>query len=197
MHGESRKRTICCGDGDEVKRHQSGLSGIEDMVAGKPPVDPYQKALGLLVRREHSRRELKRKLTDRGAEPGQSEVAIDRLVELGYQDDDRFARALARTRAAAGYGPQRIRAELGTHALTAEQVAVALDACETDWPSAACDLISRRYPGRKLADPKQRRKAIEFLLRRGFDHASAYAAVGTRGNSSGDDASVGDSTDQD
>ena len=194
---ESRKWTMYCSHGDELKRHQSGTSGIDGMVAEKPPVDPYQKALGLLVRREHSRRELKRKLTDRGAEPGQSEAAIDRLVELGYQDDDRFARALARTRAAAGYGPQRIRAELGIHALTADQVAVALDACETDWPSSACDLIARRYPGARLADPKQRRKAIEFLLRRGFDHASAYAAVGARGNSSGDDASVNDSTDQD
>ena len=155
----------------------------DDAAAEKPPIDPFQKALGLLVRREHSRRELRRKLTDRGAEPGQSDVALDRLVELGYQDDDRFARALARTRAAAGYGPQRIRAELGTHALNAEQIAVALDACETDWPAAARELVARRYPGAKLADPKQRRKAIDFLLRRGFDHASTFAAVGAHGSS--------------
>ena len=160
-----------------------------DPATEKPPVDPYQKALGLLVRREHSRRELKRKLTDRGAEPGQSEVVLDRLAEIGYQDDDRFARALARTRAAAGYGPQRIRAELGTHALTSEQIAVALDACETDWPAAARDLVARRYPGTKLADPKQRRKAIDFLLRRGFDHSSAFAAVGSRGASAENDSS--------
>ena len=147
------------------------------MAVERPPIDPFQKALGLLVRREHSRRELQRKLADRGAEPAKSDDALDRLAELGYQDDDRFARALARTRASASYGPQRIRAELGTHALTSEQVAVALDACETDWPSAARELVARRYPGSKLADPKQRRKAIEFLLRRGFDHASAFAAV--------------------
>jgi len=163
-----------------MKRRQSGLGGMDDAAAGKPPVDPYTKALELLVRREHSRHELKRKLADRGAEPDRSEDALDRLVEIGYQDDGRFAQALARTRASAGYGPQRIRAELGTHALTGEQIAAALDACETDWPSAACNLVTRRYPGAKLADPKQRRKAIEFLLRRGFDHASAYAAVGTR-----------------
>lgn len=170
-----------------MKNRQSGLGRTNDAAAVRPPVDPYQKALGLLVRREHSRRELKRKLTDRGAEPAQSEDALDRLAELGFQDDDRFARALARTRAAAGYGPQRIRAELGTHALNSEQIAVALDACETDWPLAARELVARRYPGAKLADPKQRRKAIEFLLRRGFDHASAFSAVGSRGVSSEDD----------
>jgi regulatory protein len=178
------------------------LGRKDDAAVESPPIDPYQKALGLLVRREHSRRELERKLTDRGAEPAQSADALDRLVELGYQDDGRFARALARTRASAGYGPQRIRAELGTHALTAEQIAVALDACETDWPSAARELVVRRYPGSKLADPKQRRKAIEFLLRRGFDHASAYAAVGGRGasseeSSSGDGSFEDDSTGQD
>ena len=160
---------------------------MDDSAAEKPPDDAYQKALGLLVRREHSRRELKRKLADRGAEPAQSEEALDRLADIGYQDDDRFAHALARTRAAAGYGPQRIRAELGTHALTSEQIAVALEACETDWPAAARALIKRRYPGPKLADPKLRRKAIDFLLRRGFDHASAFAAVGPRGASAESD----------
>ncbi len=169
-----------------MRRSSFGRSNEE--AAEKPPVDCYQTALGMLARREHSRHELKLKLTDRGAEPTQSEDALDRLVEIGYQDDDRFARALARTRAAAGQGPQRIRAELGTHALTSEQVAVALDACETDWPAAARELVTRRYPGAKLADPKQRRKAIEFLLRRGFDHASAFAAVGKRGISADDDA---------
>ena len=161
-----------------TKRRHSRLGRTDDAAAERPPIDPYQKALALLVRREHSRHELGRKLADRGAEPAQSEDALDRLVEIGFQDDGRFARALARTRAFAGYGPQRIRAELGTHALSAEQIAVALDACETDWPAAARELVSRRYPGSRLSDPRQRGKAIEFLLRRGFDHASAYAAVG-------------------
>ena len=160
-----------------MKRHQSGWGRTDDAAVERPPVDPFQKALGLLVRREHSRHEIKRKLADCGAESDKSENALARLAELGFQDDDRFARSLARTRAAAGYGPQRIRAELGTHGLTAEQVAAALDACETDWLSAACGLVARRFPRDKLGDPKQRRKAIEFLLRRGFDHASVYAAA--------------------
>ena len=178
--------------GATVKKRSWALGKVNGPATEKSPIDPYQKALSLLVRREHSRRELKRKLADRGAEPEQSEVALDRLAEIGYQDDDRFARALARTRAAAGYGPQRIRAELGTHALTSEQIAVALDACETDWPSAARELVARRYPGTKLTDPKQRRKAIDFLLRRGFDHASTFAAVGSRGTSVEDDSSEQD-----
>ncbi len=170
-----------------MRRQQFG-NETDDAAAEKPPIDPYQKALGMLVRREHSRRELKRKLADHGADPERSEVALDRLAELGYQDDDRFARALARTRAAAGCGPQRIRAELGTHALNADQIAAALEACETDWFAAARELVARRYPGHKLTDPKQRRKAIDFLLRRGFDHASTFAAVSGGRSAADDDA---------
>jgi regulatory protein len=176
-----------------MKSRRSGVGGTQDVAALKPPVDAYQKALQFLVRREHSRHELKRKLTDRGAEPDRSEQALDRLVEVGYQDDSRFAEALARTRASAGYGPQRIRAELSTHALSAEQIAIALEACETDWSSKACQLVARRYPGVKLPDPRQRRKAIEFLLRRGFDHASAFAAVAAYRTPAQDDALEDDS----
>ena len=58
--------------------------------------------------------------------------------------------------------------------------------------AAARVLVARRYPGAKLADPKQRRKAIDFLLRRGFDHASVFAAVGGQQASSDDDASEQD-----
>jgi len=162
-----------------------------------PPVDPYQEALEFLVRREHSRHELKRKLTDRGAQPDRSEDALDRLVGIGYQDDARFAGTLARTRAFAGYGPRRIRAELATHALSAEQIAIALATCEVDWPGKARELVARRYPGAKLADPRQRRRAIEFLLRRGFDHASAFAAVGGHRASPDDGAPEDDLTVQD
>ena len=176
------------GDGKFVKKRQPSWGRTDDAAAERPPVDPFQKALGLLVRREHSQREIKRKLADCGAEADKSEEALNRLTELGFQDDGRFARSLARTRAVSGCGPQRIRAELGTHGMTAEQIETALDACETDWPSAACNLIARRFSGTSLADPKLRRKAIEFLLRRGFDHASAYAAVGSRGEASDEDA---------
>ncbi|HEY2346544.1 MAG TPA: regulatory protein RecX [Xanthomonadaceae bacterium] len=148
---------------------------------------PTQRALGLLTRREHSRKELTRKLAVRGVEKDEAVAAIDKLAQAGWQDDTRFAASLARTRAATGFGPARIRAELGMHGLGAEQVAAALAACETDWAQAARELIARRFASLSPKDPKQRRKAIEFLLRRGFDHACAFGAVGGRGVASEED----------
>lgn len=144
---------------------------------GRTPPDPYQKALELLVRREHSRRDLKRKLGLRGADPEEAAAAVDKLADLGYQDDNRFAASFARDRASAGYGPVRIRQELVGHGLDRDQVEIALAACERDWPELAKLQITRRFRPTELEDPARRRKAVDFLLRRGFDQDSAWAAV--------------------
>ena len=139
----------------------------------RPEPSAYQRALGLLVRRDHSRRELSRKLRARGVEPEDADAALLVLARQDFQNDARFAEALARTRAGAGYGPRYIRAELGTHGLTREDVETALEGCDTDWADSARRLVARRYGNKDLADPAVRRKAIDFLLRRGFDQRIA------------------------
>ena len=138
---------------------------------------PYQRALGLLVRREHSRKELSRKLSAKGVERDDADLALDKLNRQDFQNDARFAIALARSRAGAGYGPNRIRAELSMHGLGRDDIAAALEACERDWDASAIDIIQRRYGNKDLGDPVLRRKAVDFLLRRGFDQKSAYAAA--------------------
>ncbi len=143
---------------------------------------PAQRALSLLVRREHSRPELLRKLAARGVEADAAADAVDRMTEAGWQDDGRFAASLARSRALAGHGPLRIEAELSTHRLDGAQIAAALEALaeagEADWPARARDLLERRYDVAAFADdPALRRKAVDFLLRRGFDGETAYGAV--------------------
>jgi regulatory protein len=151
------------------------------------PADAYQRALGLLVRREHSRRDLARKLEQRGIEPAEASAAVEKLAGQGYQDDSRFAACFARDRAGSGYGPVRIRVELAGHGLDEEAISQALDACEADWPAQARRQVERRWTAEVLADPARRRKAVEFLLRRGFDQDSAWAAV--RGRAAGEDES--------
>lgn len=140
----------------------------------------YQRALGLLVRREHSRRDLTRKLAQRGVEPTEAAAAVDRLAGQGYQDDQRFAESFARDRTAAGYGPVRIRVELAGHGLAEEAIGRALEACEADWAALARRQVARRWSAEALADPAKRRKAVEFLLRRGFDQEAAWGAVRAR-----------------
>ncbi len=137
---------------------------------------PLQRALGLLTRREHSRRELSRKLASRGVEAADVRSAVDRLSEEGWQSDTRFAEALVRSRASGGYGPLRIRAELSTHGLDRAAVAAAMATFDGDWTETACDLVRRRFGPACRIDPAQSRKIADFLVRRGFDAAAVRAA---------------------
>ena len=141
---------------------------------GKPRKEPTatQRALGLLVRREHSRPELARKLRARGVPADEARDAVARMTQAGWQDDARFACSLARSRVAGGYGPLRIRMELESHGLDAAAVDAAFQALaesgDDDWAGRARALVRRRFGG-DLDAPPVRRKAQEFLLRRGFE----------------------------
>ncbi|KAB7763866.1 recombination regulator RecX [Xanthomonas sp. LMG 12461] len=143
----------------------------------QPEQTPLQKALGLLVRREHSRKELTRKLRARGVEADAAAEAVERLSGEGWQDDGRFAELLVRSRAGAGYGPLHIRAELGTHGLDSEAITAAMGAFEGDWTENARDLVRRRFGTAGAMDLPQQRKAADLLARRGFDGDSIRAAV--------------------
>lgn len=143
----------------------------------RPEQTPVQRALGLLTRREHSRRELERKLASRGVDAGEAKAAVERLASEGWQDDRRFAELLVRSRAGSGYGPLRIRAELATHGLDRDAIAAAMDTFDGDWTETACDLVRRRFGPAGLTDLAGRRKAADFLIRRGFDGGSIRAAT--------------------
>lgn len=144
----------------------------------RPEPTAAQRALGLLTRREHSRKELTRKLTSRGMDATEVESAVAALNRDGWQSDTRFAESLVRARASAGYGPIRIRAELATHGLDREAISGALDTFHGDWAETASDLVRRRYGPVAALDLNQRRKAADFLIRRGFDGRSVRIATG-------------------
>jgi len=156
------------GDGHLFDQSTSGSSAHEQRKASRKQT-PTQRALGLLVRREHSRKELTWKLTSRGLDREQVVEAVDRLAEAGWQDDERFAETLVRSRANNGYGPMHIRAELGTHGLNGEAIAAAMAAFDGDWLENARDLLRRRFGEAYADDPARRRKAADLLMRRGFE----------------------------
>ena len=143
----------------------------------KPPPTATQRALGLLVRREHSRKELARKLAARGVEAGEAEAAIDKLAEAGWQDDARFAELLVRSRASGGHGPVHVRAELRMHGLDGEAIAAAMDGFDGDWNAVARDLVRRRFGEQGPKGMAGQRKAADLLLRRGFAMEQVRAAL--------------------
>jgi regulatory protein len=147
----------------------------DDDKPGKPQPSAYQKALGLLVRREQSAKELKRKLGHKGYAPEETGAAIERLQSQAFQSDERFAENLVRARHAQGHGPRRIRAELRTHGLDDAAVDAAMDAVDADWLDSARRQYRRRYGAKPSADRQETARRVAFLLRRGFDAATVRA----------------------
>ena len=158
----------------------------------RPPAPAYQRALGLLVRREHSATELKRKLRGKGVESDELDAALETLQRQGFQDDRRYAEALVRSRALAGHGPVRIRAELRQNGVPAADVDAAFEAAEAggvDWDATAARVAARFLPALRAAargaeGMKQRHKAVSFLLRRGFTQDQARQALALRNDAS-------------
>ena len=142
----------------------------------KKPLDPKTQALKLLARREHSARELKRKLENRGVGKDEAAAAVADVTSGGWQSDARYAEMLVRSRVSQGYGPVRIEAELEVAGVPAEQIRAALDAAEVDWRVLATEVHARRFGGPPKSSA-ERAKRYRFLQGRGFDGGQIGAAL--------------------
>ena len=125
------------------------------------------KALSLLDRRDYSRAELLRKLTEKGFDAAASETALDRLTELGFVDDARYAPIVVRHYAAKGYGAQRIRAELQRRGIPKQL----WDAAMAEMPEqdeTLDRLLRARLRGADVSDRAALKKATDALRRKGY-----------------------------
>jgi regulatory protein len=130
--------------------------------------DPYAHAVRLLARREHSRAELRRKLTHKGHESDAVDEALDRLVAERYQSDARFVESFVRHRIQQGYGPVRIAGELRERGVEEADAQAGLGAAEVDWQSLARDTAHRRFGDAPAGDAREWAKRARFLQYRGF-----------------------------
>lgn len=99
-------------------------------------------------------------------------AVILRLRELGYLDDEEFARSKAREKARR-YGPRRVSVELLRSGVAPEvaQAAVEEEFTRTDEREAAFSAAARRYNKRGACDAEaeaEARRVYGFLMRRGY-----------------------------
>jgi len=138
--------------------------------------DPKTQALKLLARREHSARELKRKLEARGIGEDEAAAAVEHAAAEGWQSEGRYAGMLVRTRVANGYGPVRIEAELEVAGVPADQIRAAFDEAAVDWRALAAEMRGKKFgPLPKTA--AERAKQYRYLQGRGFDGSQISAAL--------------------
>lgn len=138
------------------------------MAAARLSFQPTLKgrALRLLSQREHSRRELERKLQPHEEEPGTLAQALDDLQARGFISEERVVESVLNRRASR-LGATRIRQELQDKGLDGELIARALSGLKDSELVRARDVWRRKF-GALPATSQERARQTRFLLGRGF-----------------------------
>jgi regulatory protein len=155
------------------------LPSEQKPAGNKPAFQPSLKgrALRLLGQREHSRRELERKLASYEQEPGTLAQALDELQAKGFLSEQRAAESLVHRRAGQ-YGATRLRQEMQDKGLARELIEQTLAGLKDSEISRAREVWRRRFealPG----DSKERARQTRFLLARGFSGEVVRRVLGS------------------
>jgi len=148
-------------------------------------LDGIRKSVDILSRKDYSKKELIRKLCDRGIPEDAAETAARYMEEHGYQNDLRYALRLAEL-AKQTYGEKRVTQILYQHGINRE---TAKEAIERTFPDDGIPdeeekldrILSRAAKGKDLSDPAQRHKIFAKLARLGYGSSEISAAFSRYG----------------
>ena len=142
---------------EETLERLKKASGVSDTKAA---------AADLIGRRAMSRRDLERKLQEKGANEAEARYAAEWLEAIGAIDDAAYAAALVRHCASRGYGPARIREKLYEKGVPRELWEEAMEEVP-DNESQIEKYLESKLRGR-APDEKEKKRLADGLLRRGY-----------------------------
>ena len=158
------------------------------MKKSRPPDDPdssksaYFRALRWLSARELSEAQVRARLAEKGYTDTAIKPAVERLLQDRTLDDRRAATAIARTEARVRrHGPHRVMGKLMAMQIDrdlAKDIVRELFS-EEDEEALLDKTLEIRLRGNpeRLADPRERRRILSYLVRQGFSAAAASAAI--------------------
>ena len=142
-------------------------------------------AADLIGKRAMSRRDLERKLQEKGASEAEARYAAEWLEAIGAINDADYAALLVRHCAQLGYGPARIRDKLYEKGVPRELWEDALDTLPDQ--SEDVDRFLRSKLRGELPDEKEKKRLTDALLRRGFSWGDVRAAWNRLGSETWED----------
>ena len=177
-------------DGGILLTHQSELiEGDETARDGSRGIDAaevvtfamvYNGSLGLLASREHSAGELRAKLKQKYPNCDMHlDAVLERLQEVGLQNDERFAEMFVRYKANKGQGPAKISHQLRAKSVDGAVINAVLSDPRYDWSELAKAVSQKKYgvsSGERLS-PKERARRQRFLQGRGFGYEHIASAL--------------------
>lgn len=140
----------------------------------------YKKALNkcgdFLSRRDHSVKELKQKLL-RTVDEKSADKAINRYLEAGYLDDERYCRSLVDYLCnVKKYSVSHIKQECFKRGISSEIVSLVLEEFDFDNVDTISQLIESKYMS-KLSQENGLQKVIAALQRKGFYYSDIKMAL--------------------
>ena len=156
----------------------------------------YDRALNMLAARGRASAELRRLLIRKGEPADRVDVAIERLVSVGFLDDAAFARQFARSKGVSGgLSRRRLQQELGRRGVNRE---TGTEAIETVFSEEGVDEAAtiEKVAQKKLRSlgnvdaPTRRRRLYSFLARRGYDSDDIGRVIRTLLDASDDVESI-------
>ena len=127
----------------------------------------YNKALDLLSRREHSRKELFLKLINRFESQEEINLTLDKLEGKKLLSDSRFAEEYVQARRKKGFGPIKISAELEKRGVYETLISKEIDKFD-DWEKIAELSFKKKFPDGVSKDFRKLQKQKNFLSNKGF-----------------------------
>lgn len=157
------------------ERRPRGSSGAEPPAADDKTAEIA--AVRLLARREHSTRDLKRKLESKGHAEDAVDRVLGKLTDKKLLSDERFAASFVAHHGRRGQGPVRIRAELRQQGASDDLIEAALARSDLNWTAIACEVRARKFGPEPPQGRPERAKQARFLQYRGFSADQIRAAL--------------------
>ncbi len=146
---------------------------ILDQIDEYEPEAARERALRLINYRERSRREIVDKLLADGYSQALADLVADRMVELQFVDDRRYAESIVRSKRSAGWGTRRIERALADAGVDEETVSdVSAQPEGSEYERALRE--ARKKPARDARDVQ---RVAARLARKGFGFEIAFSAA--------------------
>lgn len=152
-------------DGQEISEEE--WQELTDKINFKKAVD---KCYDLLSRRDHSVKELRTKLL-RTVDEKNADRAIEKMLDYGYLDDEKYARNLVKyLTSSKKMSKNFIKQEMYKRGISPDIISNTIEDAEIDNTVALVDLILTKY-AKKLEAEDGYKKVVASLMRKGFSYS--------------------------
>ncbi len=151
-------------DDEELKRLYSAAGAMSAKM----------RAVRIVSASNVSKRDLQRRLVQKGEDPEDSAAAVKWMEDMDVLDDRKTAEAIVRSCANKGYGMARAKQALYEKQIPKHYWDEALEDYPDQW-EAILTFLQNRLDGSQ--DPRQQRRAVDALIRRGHSYSDIRRAL--------------------